>query len=428
MARRFNLRPFGVVGGFALPVILSAVVGVVTVPVLIAGIGQEQWGLIYLAQTVGQIGGVAVAFGWGATGPATVASTPTGSRAPLYRQSVVIRCVLFVLVAPLAIGAMLLLTRGDVAVAVLGGIVYLVPLLGGGWFFIGEGRPLRLLLFDALPGIAGTIGGSVAAAVTHDIQVFLVCQGAGYVVAVVLAALSIHLGRDRHAAGSVVLKSWRDTLRDQRSAVVTSATSTLYAGLPVIAVTWFVPTLQSTFSLAHLLFRYCTIAFTPIQQFFQGWVPAIPERLPHRVRVAAVAASAVSAVGGVLLAVLGPIAASLLSAGDSTRSAGVTFALSLPFGVAIAAVCSSAVIGLACLVALGRTADVAVSTVVGAVVGAPLILLAAWSGQLALVAWAFAASEIAVTTVQIVALRRRLRDRAHIEAAAAQDGGASAAR
>lgn len=406
MANRSGFTNARVVGGFALPVILSALIGFVTVPALIAGVGQEQWGLIYLAQVVGQIGGVAVAFGWGVTGPAMVAAAPVAARVPLFRQSLIIRAALFAVTAPAAIAVLLLLTRGDVGLAVLGGIAYLLPLLGGGWFFIGEGSPSRLLLWDAIPGLTGTIAGAIAAVLTGSPELFLLCQGLGYVLAVVLTAAVI-LRRDgegkQHREEP---RRWSEVLQEQRPAVVTSATATLYAGLPVIAVTWFIPQLQSTFSLAHLLFRYCTIAFTPIQQFFQSWVPADAAQLRGRIRIAGLISAGISVVAGILLAVLGPVVAALLSAGDATRAAGVTWALTTPFGVALAAVCASSVVGLACLVALGRTRDVAISTVVGASVGAPLILLAAWSGQPVLVAWAFAVSEIAVTSVQLVALRR----------------------
>lgn len=417
MADRSNLKNVGVVGGFAVPVLLSAVVGLVAIPALIAGVGQQEWSLIYVAQTVGQIGGVAVAFGWGATGPSMVAATALHARAPLYRQSLAIRAVLFLLVAPVAVGVMLLLTRGDVAVSILGGIVYLLPQLGAGWFFIGEGRPMRLLLWDAVPGLVGTITGVIAAAVTGQVVVYLLCQGIGYAVGALLSAIVVLRSGARAGSADIGLKTWRQTLGDQRAGVITSATTTLYAGLPVIAVAWFVPSLQATFSLAHALFRYCTVAFTPIQQFFQGWVPAQPAQLVRRVRIAALGAGILGVVGGFLLALLGPFAAGVLAAGDSERSAGVGFALTIPFGVAIAAVCASAVVGLACLVALNRTRDVATSTVTGAVIGAPLILLAAWSGQLPLVVWAFAVSEIAVTAVQLVALRRRLREREQLDAA-----------
>lgn len=400
-----NLKNVGVVGGFALPVLLSALVGIFAIPLLTASVGNQTWGLIYLAQTVGQIGGVAVAFGWGATGPAIVAATPQAARAPLFRQSLVIRSVLFLVVAPLAVTVMLLLTRGDIALSVLGGIVYLIPLLGAGWYFVGEGKPLRLLLWDAVPGITGTVVGVAATMVTNDPTSFLICQGLGYVCGVTASALVVLRGPREPATDPSTLKSWRQTLSDQRSAVVTSATATLYAGLPVIAVTWFLPSLQGTFSLAHVLYRYCTIAFTPIQQFFQSWVPVHPEQLLRRVRTAAIAAGSIGVIGGTLLAILGPFASHVLAAGKS----GIGLELSLPFGVAIAAVCGSAVIGLACLVSLGHTRDVAISTVVGAIVGAPLILLAAsMSGELAPVAWAFAISELAVIAVQVVALRRRL--------------------
>ena len=83
--------------------------------------------------------------------------------------------------------------------------------------------------------------------------------------------------------------------------------------------------------------------------------------------------------------------------------------VSIPLGVAFIGIGTTAVVGYACLVAVGRTRALAGSTVVGAAVGAPLILFGAWSGSLLLVASAVAVSEICVAIYQLLALRNALR-------------------
>jgi hypothetical protein len=63
------------------------------------------------------------------------------------------------------------------------------------------------------------------------------------------------------------------------------------------------------------------------------------------------------------------------------------------------------------LVVLGRVSALAVSTLVGALVGAPLILLFAALGSLPMVAWSVAVSELCVAGYQLLVLRRALAER-----------------
>jgi hypothetical protein len=112
-------------------------------------------------------------------------------------------------------------------------------------------------------------------------------------------------------------------------------------------------------------------------------------------------------VAGILVAALSPLASTLLSAGALT----VPIEISVPLGVAFVGVGTSAVVGYACLVAVGRVRALAVSTVIGAIVGAPLIVAFAMLGSLPLVAWAVAISELCVAGYQVAALLKALRVR-----------------
>lgn len=83
--------------------------------------------------------------------------------------------------------------------------------------------------------------------------------------------------------------------------------------------------------------------------------------------------------------------------------------VSLPLGVAFVGIATAAIVGYACLVVVGRVRALAVSTLIGAIVGAPLILLFAAAGSVPLVAWAVAVSELCVGGYQVLVLRRELR-------------------
>ncbi|MCR2801712.1 hypothetical protein QNO21_02995 [Microbacterium sp. zg-Y818] len=403
MSARPLVGVLGRISGFSLSVGAGSLLGILALPVLMVALGPETWGILVVVQTVGQLGGVLVAFGWGATGAAMVASAPEADRPNLYRESLRVRLQLYAAAVPLAAVVLLLLTRGDVVTSLLGAVVYLLPYLGATWFFTGQARPLRLFLCDTVPTMAGTIVGVGAALLTGQLWAFLVGQGLGFLVAVSIDAVVAGRG----ATPQPQRRPLRLVLGEQRHAVVATATSTLYVSLPIVAVQVFLPALVPLYGMADRLFKYSSIAFLPIQQFFQGWVPDPDADLARRAKAAALASAVIALIGGGLIAGLSPLASVLLSAGKLE----VPWQLSLPLGVAFVGVGVSAVVGYACLVAVGRVRSLAVSTLIGAGVGAPMILVFAASGSVSLVAWSVAVSELCVAGYQVSVLWRELRMR-----------------
>ncbi|MCK2022205.1 hypothetical protein KZC52_04665 [Microbacterium sp. kSW2-24] len=392
----------GRLSGFTISVGIVTLIGIVSMPLLNLALGEATWGTLALVQTVSQFGGILVAFGWGATGAATVAGIPIGQRQAFYRTSLRARALLYVLVLPVIAVILTLLTRGDVLISVLGAAVYLLPHLGAIWYFTGEGKPMRLLLCDTLPTVAGGIAGVIGAVVTGELWVYLVAQGLGFIGAVVLDAVVVLRGSFGAAHTPVPL---RTALSGQRHAVSATLVSGLYVTLPMVAVQAFLPALQPMYAVADRLFKYASIALLPIQQYFQSWVPDPEADFRHRARIATLAGVLVGVVGGACIALLSPWASTILSAGKIS----VPWQVSLPLGVAFVGIATAAIVGYACLVVVGRVRALAVSTLIGAIVGAPLILAFAAAGSVPLVAWAVAASELCVGGYQVLVLRRELR-------------------
>ena len=393
----------GRLSGFTISVIIVTLVGVVSIPVLIDALGEGTWGILLVIQSVTQIGGIVVSFGWGATGAASVASMTADERTGFYRSSLRIRAVLYLITLPLVFVILGILTRGLWLESLLGALVYLLPSVGAAWYFIGTGSPSRLIRFDTLPIVGGAVLGIIAAVVTGELWAYLVGQGLGYLVGVSLSALVILRGAPTGPAPV----PWRDALMAQRHAVLATLTSSLYVTLPIVAVQIFLPAAVPVYGLADRLFRYASVAFQPVQQFFQSWVPERGADLAARCRSATWAAAGIATLGGIAIAVLSPFVSLLLS----SFQIQVPFSLSIPLGVAFIGIGVAAVVGYACLVVLGRVSALAVSTLVGALVGAPLILLFAALGSLPMVAWSVAASELCVAGYQLLVLRRALAER-----------------
>ena len=393
----------GRLSGFTISVIIVTLVGVVSIPVLIDALGDGTWGILLVIQSVTQIGGIVVSFGWGATGAASVASMTADERTGFYRSSLRIRAVLYLITLPLVFVILGIPTRGLWLESLLGALVYLLPSVGAAWYFIGTGSPSRLIRFDTLPIVGGAVLGIIAAVVTGELWAYLVGQGLGYLVGVSLSALVILRGAPTGPAPV----PWRDALMAQRHAVLATLTSSLYVTLPIVAVQIFLPAAVPVYGLADRLFRYASVAFQPVQQFFQSWVPERGADLAARCRSATWAAAGIATLGGIAIAVLSPFVSLLLS----SFQIQVPFSLSIPLGVAFIGIGVAAVVGYACLVVLGRVSALAVSTLVGALVGAPLILLFAALGSLPMVAWSVAASELCVAGYQLLVLSRALAER-----------------
>ncbi len=401
MAGRALLSISKRIAGFAVPVAASTVLGVVAIPLLVSSLGAPTWGTLAVVQATAQVVGIVVAFGWGATGPSIVAMAQPQSRPQLYLDSIVARSFLFVICMLGGSAILVMLTRGDLAVSVAGLFAYLLPYLGASWYFVGEGRPWRLLVCDSLPTLLGTVGGLLVVVASHDLIHFLVLQASGSLCAAVVDAVVILRGTRLPLRLRLRPRAVAASLMGQRHAVASVLTSGLYVNLPLLAVQVFVPSYVPTYALADRLFRYASIAFAPVQQFLQSWVPGgTRDGIGRRMTSAAMAGAAFGVLGGCAVAFLAKPLLWILSAG----SVDAPLSLSLPLGIAFVFVGTSAAVGYACLVPLGRERSLAVSTLLGAVVGAPLILLLAACALPVGVAWAVAVSEAAVTTYQCAVL------------------------
>lgn len=388
--------------GFTASVGIVTILGIVSIPVLSATVGKQAWGTLALIQTVAQFAGIIVAFGWGVTGAATIASADATRRHAVFRQSLRMRTLLYVGVAPILAILLSLLTRGDILVSVIGTLVYLIPNLGATWYFAGEGRPKRLVLFDTLPTMIGAVLGLIASWITGQLVFYMIFQGLGFLAAVVISAIVIL--RDTRGESEAEIEPLARTLANQRHAVFANLVSGLYVTLPMVAVQLFLPGLQPMYALADRLFKYCSVAFLPIQQFFQSWVPDPNADFRRRSKIATLSAAVIGFVAGILIAVLSPWVSGILSVGASV----VPWQVSLPLGVAFIGIATAAVVGYACLVTVQRVRAIAVSTAIGAIIGAPLILLFAALGSLPLVAWSVAISELCVAGYQVLVLRSAL--------------------
>lgn len=390
---------------FAATVGASTVVSLVTVPLIIGRTSAAAWGSLAVIQTGAILFGVLVAFGWGTTGAATVASMPREARPAMYLESLVSRAYLFIFTLPIMIVVMLLVSPAGVGVVIAGSVAYLLPFLGATWYFIGEARPLRLFLLDALPQMVGVLVGFLVLSVTGELAHFLIALAVLTAVGVFLSSAVILRGLPANTRVDLGLRPAMARLAPQRHGVITAGTTSLYVTLPLLAVSALAPAATPLYAMGDKLFRFGLVAFSPVLQVIQGWVPeGGPVTVAHRARRAAIIGPLFGLLGGAAITLATPTIASVLSHGELR----LTMAQALPFGLMFTVVACTQIIGLACLVAMNQSKALASSTVLGAIAGVPLILGAAYFLDAWIVAWAVVVSELVVLAYQAYALRRQL--------------------
>ncbi|MCI2958019.1 hypothetical protein MN032_09965 [Agromyces atrinae] len=359
---------------FSASIGLSTIVGIFSIPILVSQLGASLWAILAVFQSVCAFFAVFIAWGWGATGPSIVAGLPVDERRQLYATSVVARVVLFVVAVPVAIVVGVLVTQESWLVATLAALAYLLPGLSAAWFFIGTNRPIKLFLLDSLPVILGNIVGLVVVLIVPSLEAYLASIAVFSLVGVVAANASASLS----GPGAVV---WRhsprslfDTYKSQLAGVTTTVTSSFYSSIPTVAVRLFAPQALEVFVMADRLYRYGVLVLAPILQSIQSWIPesGVAEA-KRRSRQSLTIGIGIGVLGAVFLVIFAAPVSSLLTHGEVVVPLGLMVLMSIAFaGDAVAQVT-----GLAGLVALGGSRQLALSALFGTLAGSGLVLLGA---------------------------------------------------
>lgn len=358
-------------GLFGISILASTLVGLVSIPLINHVVGGYEWGQLWLLQTIGQFAAILIAFGWGATGPATVAALPVANRRQFLFDSLFARVPLFIVIVPMAIllGIAIGTDPGATTLAVL---AYGIPGIGAGWYFVGTNRPMRLFLWDAVPGILGQIAGLVAVVLWPSLRSYLAAV-ALFTVIGVLAGLAVSLRRaDDPPLRRPRWSSVRGEMRSQSHGLVALLFGNLATMLPGVMLQMFAREWVGTFGLIDKFYRYGVIVLGPILQAVQSWVGEQRDVLRARARLVLWFSLAVGFVGFLGYAALATPLSLPLSSGEIS----ISWTLGLLGAVAFGGECVAQLIGLAGLVAIGR-GRVLSATAVGSALATIALLLPA---------------------------------------------------
>jgi len=389
------------VGVFGVSMVLNGVISLITIPIVTGIAGADHWASMATGQAIGASFAVIVIFGWGLTGPVTVASTPVAGRPAMYLDSLLARFVLLVPVLLVQLAVTVAIVPHQKVVAYVAGVAFTLAGASANWFFVGEGRAGRFLALDTVPRVAGTLLGAALLASTGDLLLFAMAQLTGSVVALVASALVIVRGHGldyREAARRTRIVA---TLRDQRHGIVATGVMAAFTPAVLAIVAVAAPAALPAFVLADRLAKFGGMAVSPLLQMFQGWVPAAAgaERV-RRTRLAGTATAVIAIASGVGYTLLLPTAADVLAHGQIEYPPATAIA----FGVIATLYVGSSFVSTVALMA-GRVRLVALAAVVGVPLTLLVLLGTEASGLTDLAAWVVAAGNVAMVGSQLLAVR-----------------------
>ena len=359
--------------GFGLSMAMLAVAAFIAIPAMIRSSGENAWGAIALGQNLGAFGAMLIAYGWSIFGPVEIAQGDQASRTTEFLASIKVRMILLVPTLVAVVVSSLLLAPMRPDLAAVGGVTSVLTGLTATWFFVGLARPYVLMLVETVPRVAFTVVGIIEMENGADALYGLIWQGVGLVVAFVasllwiLRFLGFRPGQVERLPGAITL------LKQYGGGVASSLGSQLFTVLPLVIVTTVAPLAQPVFALVDKLYRQVLVALLPVVSVLQGWVPRGDDPA-ERVRRMMWWTLGMSLVIGAGTMVVGPWILRYLGANQLMPTTLDVFLLA----VLLAVTFNVAVLGHAVLGTYRELRALARSTLVGTLVGMPLVAVGAW--------------------------------------------------
>lgn len=354
--------------------VLLAVASLAVIPAMVAASGATAWGLIAVGQSIGGIGAVLVAYGWGLSGPAAIARAGEDVRLAAYLESVLAKLILFLPVAAAAVGVAVLVAGPLAVYAAVGAVSAASIGLTANWYFVGTSSPYRFLLLETVPRVAGTAAGIGFMVTGSDALVGVVWQLLGMLGAFAVCSVWILRPWRWSRLRAAPRRPMPAVLGSQRNGIVSSVLSSVYSAAPLVIVTLIAPAAQPVYAVVEKVQRQVIVALQPLVTFLQGWIPrAAPPDLGRHIRSGLLGACAFAVVLGLGMAVVAPDLVLWLGSGQIVPSFPTLLLMAVITSVSL----FESVTSKAALPALGRLDMLARSTLIGTLVGLPLVAVGA---------------------------------------------------
>jgi O-antigen/teichoic acid export membrane protein len=388
------------IAAFAGLPLLASLASFILLPIIARVGGAPAWNSLAVGQAVGAIAAIVIALGWPLTGPAAVASASEATvRRRHYAVSFLTRSLVFVCAVPvMAIALMFTSGAGQFWVAFLMACAQAAAGLTPAWYCIATGHAGRIAKYDVVPRMIATLGVIPLLFATGEIYF--------YPLALLVLGLAgtMWFNKDhtsRQDFNGLTLPAVVREIWGLRAGAGITVAAGAYASTPVLVVQFAASAAGlAAFVSAEKLYRIGQLATAALGNSLQGWVSEFGADHRERRKFSLMALTGLGLAGWLIMALLGPWASTLLFG----AALAADFWTCFWFGLSFLLVCVTTSTGAHWLVPAKRMRVVFSSTIAGAVVGLPAMmilstLMGGQGGALGLVI-----GEIAVTAIQVRAI------------------------
>ncbi|MBM0126854.1 hypothetical protein [Pimelobacter simplex] len=389
------------VAGFAVATLAPALSGVVLLAVLARHVAAAEWAAVALGQSVGLLAALVVSCGWTLVGPSAVAVATAAERRGLYESALRSRTAVLAASLPLAVATgWLILPAGGrgLGLAVLAAMM--LTGLSPRWFLVGTGDAGQLLRFEGGPIVVANLAAALALVLGAPVIVYPTALAVAAVGAV--AAFTARVRRQLPSGATERPGDRRTRVAATATEVVGGVYSTANVALVATQVT---VAAVAGYASGWRLYQWGMVVLVGVCQALQGWVAVEPSARPRRFRIALAAHAALGLLGLLAFAVVGGPLTELLFGSDLRVPEDVSIALGLAFFF----LSLNTSLGRHVLATSRRVRELLVSTVLGAAVGVPAVLLLSAAHGAAGGAVGLAGAEAVVCGYQAVVARALLR-------------------
>jgi O-antigen/teichoic acid export membrane protein len=396
------------IAAFAGLPLLASLASFILLPIIARVGGAPAWNSLAVGQAVGAIAAIVIALGWPLTGPAAVASASEETvRRRHYAVSFVTRSLVFVCAVPvMAIALMFTSGAGQFWVAFLMACAQAAAGLTPAWYCIATGHAGRIAKYDVVPRMIATLGVIPLLFATGEIYLYPMA------LLVLGMAGTLWFNKDhtsRQDFNGLTLPAVVREIWGLRAGAGITVAAGAYASTPVLVVQFAASAAGlAAFVSAEKLYRIGQLATAALGNSLQGWVSEFGADHRERRKFSLMALTGLGLAGWLIMALLGPWASTLLFG----AALAADFWTCFWFGLSFLLVCVTTSTGAHWLVPAKRMRVVFSSTITGAVVGLPAMmilstLMGGQGGALGLVI-----GEIAVTAIQVRAILQLHRNKA----------------
>ncbi|WP_341577870.1 hypothetical protein [Microbacterium schleiferi] len=326
-------QPLGsrLIGFLAIPAIAAAS-PLIVLPFVSRNAGPAGWASAIAGESVGTLAAIAIGYGWASIGPAMVSVAGEDSRrARIYRDSIVVRLLLAVIVLPvLAVVCWFVASPGFEWLSVLMGTQGALIALSFTWYCAGVGDPRTIIVFDAVPRLVATVAAAGAIAATGIVELYPIAG-----ILVTLGGTTLFTWRllRRNPGPWPTAREIPGLMRKGAPVALNDAALSGYSSLPAPLVNVTSPPIAAAgFASAEKMLKLGQFLPMTLANAFQSWV-AETDGVGRRRRILLAMAALITGglAGWAGLAVLGPWASTVLFGEEASSSIGILFTMGLVF-------------------------------------------------------------------------------------------------